>query len=243
MREQNQNILIIGAGFFSQRAHIPIVKKFFSKKNIFLFDERIKLASLVAKKFNINQLSSINNKYLIENKIQTALICYKRERSFYYSKKLLNKNINLLCEKPVVFNYNNLKYLINLSKKKKIIFKICYQKNFFNSVIFLKENMSKFIKKYGKINHINFELFNGNMRCGKKSFCRTKESIQDKKKDEKCLKPITKKRIINYKIFLNRYIHSINLFHSLIIISLSFFQMQMFLFSSVIIITIPGTIK
>ena len=82
MREKNQNILIIGAGFFSQRAHIPIVKNFFSKKNIFLFDERIKLASLVAKKFNINQLSSINNKYLIENKIQTALICYKRERSF-----------------------------------------------------------------------------------------------------------------------------------------------------------------
>lgn len=215
MKIKNQKILIIGAGFFSQRVHIPIVKKFFTNKNIFLYDERLVLAKLVAKKFKINQFFSINKNDLIKNKIKLGLICYKRERSFYYSKKLLKYNLNLLCEKPVVLDYKNLIYLINLSNKKNKIFQICYQKNFFNSVIFLKKNILKLTKQYGKISQINFELFNGDMRFGKKSFCRTKEKIYNTEIEENNLKNISKKYLINYKIFSNRYIHSINLFHNL----------------------------
>ncbi len=215
MKIKNKKILIIGAGFFAQRVHIPTVKKFFTEKNIFLYDERLVLAKLVAKKFKINQFFSISEKNLIKNKITLGLICYKRERSFYYSKKLLNYNLNLLCEKPAVLDHKNLKYLINLSNKKNKIFQVCYQKNYFNSVIFLKKNISKLIKQYGKINQINFELFNGDMRFGKKSFCRTNEKIKDKEIEENNLKNVSNKNLIKYKIFSNRYIHSINLFHNL----------------------------
>ena len=49
----------------------------------------------------------------------------------------------------------------------------------------------------------------------KKSFCRTNEKIKDKEIEENNLKDVSKKNLINYKIFSNRYIHSINLFHNL----------------------------
>ena len=84
----------------------------------------------------------------------------------------------------------------------------------FTSVKFIKNNLRRLIKKYGDITHIHFELFNGDMRQGTRSFRRTKEKITNKSIDEK-IKGVPKKLEINYKIFTNRYIHSINLFNSI----------------------------
>ena len=48
-------------------------------------------------------------------------------------------NLHVLAEKPVVFKKENLIKLMNESKKKKIVFQICYQKRFSQAIIFLKK--------------------------------------------------------------------------------------------------------
>ena len=209
-----KNMLLVGAGYFAQRVHLPVIKKLKLKSKIFIFDERQNLAKLVAKKFKLNFVDKLNQSFIKKNHVDFALVCYTREKSFYFSKKLLQFNLNVICEKPAAFELENIKKLILLAKKKKKIFRICYQKNFFNSVKFIKKNLKRIIKKYGEITHIHFELFNGDMRLGTKSFCRTKEKVLNKSLSEK-IRTVPENLDVNYKIFANRYIHSINLFHNI----------------------------
>ena len=122
-------------------------------------------------------------------------------------------NLHVLAEKPVVFKKENLIKLMNESKKKKIVFQICYQKRFSQAIIFLKKKILEQEKKYGSIKTVIFELFNGDMRNGTKSFCRTKEQINyGIRPYADSIKLANKSNLTNFKIFINRYIHSINLF-------------------------------
>ena len=209
------NILVIGAGFFSQNVHIKCLKKNKIIKKIFIYDERKKLAFDASKKFKISLLSTLNQKSLKEKKIKKVLLCFQREKSYHYSKFLLNLGIDLLCEKPAVLKKKNLVSLLKLAKRKKSVFQIGFQKTHDQKIIFFKKKINFFIKKFGKIHFANFELFNGDMRWGKKTIVRTNEIILNQSYDEKTDYISNKKKEIMYKIFINRYIHSINLFNFL----------------------------
>ena len=120
-------------------------------------------------------------------------------------------NLHVLAEKPVVFKKENLIKLMN-SLKKENSFQICYQKRFFRQLFFEKKILEQ-EKKYGSIKTVIFELFNGDMRNGTKSFCRTKEQINyGIRPYADSIKLANKSNLTNFKIFINRYIHSINLF-------------------------------
>lgn len=210
------NALIVGAGYFSQRIHINALKKNKKIKKIYLFDERKKLQDLVAKRFNLECLRSFNLKEIKEKKIKLTVISFVRELSFYYTQKAIKMNLHVLAEKPVVSKKENLMKIIKESKKRKRVFQVCYQKKFSPAIIFLKKNMHKMEKAYGSIKTVIFELFNGDMRNGTRSFCRTDESIKYRSRPQKDLiKLKNRSNLINYKIFINRYIHSINLFSNI----------------------------
>ena len=145
------NILVIGAGYFSQRIHIPTLKKNKKIKQIFVFDERTKLAELAKKKFNIQKLDMISEKKMRENNIKNVILTFNREKSYYYAKKIVSMGLNLLAEKPAAHSLINLKQLILLSKKKRSKFKICYQKTYFKSILYLKKNLVNLEKKYGRL--------------------------------------------------------------------------------------------
>ena len=208
------NALIIGAGYFSQRIHIKTLKNNKKIGKIFIYDEREKLAKKVAERFKIEIIKSLNLSEIKRNKIKVAILCFVRDLSFFYALKCLKLNLHLLAEKPVVQSKKNLEKLIFMAKKKRKVFQICYQKTFSPAIKYLALNLEKFEKVYGKLRIVIFELFNGDMRKGTRSFCRTTEKINYKKRnlnDEKKLKILKNK--VKYKIFLNRYIHSINLFN------------------------------
>lgn len=210
------NALILGAGYFSQRIHINTLNKNKKIKKIFLFDERKKLQDLVAKKFNLECLNSFNLQEIKEKKIKLVVISFVRELSFFYTQKAIKMNLHVLAEKPVVSKKENLIKIINESKKRKKVFQICYQKKFSPAIIFLKKNIQKMEKNYGSIKTVIFELFNGDMRNGTRSFCRTKEKIKHGSRSQKDLIKLKNHfNLINYKIFINRYIHSINLFSNI----------------------------
>ena len=210
------NVLVIGAGYFSQRIHINILKNNKKIGKIFIYDERVKLAEKVAKRFNLEILKTFNFSEINKNKIKVAILCFVRDLSFFYASKALKFNLHLLAEKPVVQSRKNLEKLISTARKKKKIFQICYQKTFSPAIKFLSQNVKKLEKIYGTLRIVIFELFNGDMRNGTRSFCRTKEKINyinRDLRDEKKLK--LKENKVRYQIFLNRYIHSINLFNYL----------------------------
>ena len=194
------NALILGAGYFSQRIHIDTLKKNKKINKIFLFDERKKLQNKVAKKFNLSCLNNFNLQEVTKNKIKIVIISFVRELSFFYTYNSIKMNLHVLAEKPVVSKKENLIKLINESKKRKKVFQICYQKRFSQAIIFLKKKISKLEKNYGSIKTVIFELFNGDMRNGTKSFCRTKEKIKygtRLKKDS--IKLRNKSYLINFK--------------------------------------------
>ena len=58
------NALIIGAGYFSQRIHINILKNNKKIGKIFIYDERVKLAEKVAKRFNLEILKHLTSQKL-----------------------------------------------------------------------------------------------------------------------------------------------------------------------------------
>ncbi len=208
------NLLLVGAGYFAQRVHLRYLKLNSNIKDIYIFDERQELAKKVAKKIKITNLPEINKDIIKQKKISICLVCFNRDKSYHYSKMALNYDLHLLSEKPVTYNKKNLLKLIKLSKRKKKLFSICYQKIHHLNILHFKKNIENFKKYYGKITKVNFELFNGDMRCGTKSFCRTKEKLNNKN-IEKLDSLIPSKISTNYKVFLNRYIHSINLFYHL----------------------------
>ena len=61
---KNYNILIIGCGFFSQNIYLPIVKFFFKKDQVFLYDERPILKKKTSNFFGYNYLYKLSKREL-----------------------------------------------------------------------------------------------------------------------------------------------------------------------------------
>ena len=68
------NVLVIGAGYFSQRIHINILKNNKKIGKIFIYDERVKLAEKVAKRFNLEILKTFNFTEIKRNKIKLPFL-------------------------------------------------------------------------------------------------------------------------------------------------------------------------
>ncbi len=193
-------ILLIGCGFFSQNIYIPIIKKLFKEKNIFFFDERVKLKKKTALKYNCRYIEKLNRNILKKEKITHCILCFDRNRSYYYCKFILNCGINLFAEKPICSSSQNLNKLLLIAKREKISFASSFQRTHDRKIIFLKEKIRN-IKS--KLIEINCNFYSGNFRHNKKTIIRTLEKIKNLKK----LKNVNK---ISFLIFLNRYWHIIN---------------------------------
>lgn len=197
--KKNQNVLVIGNGFFSQNIYLPILKLFFKKDQIFLYDERKILKKKTSEFFGYKYLNNISKSELKKNNIKICFLCFERTKSFYYAKKILSAKIHLFGEKPLCDNFNDIKFLKRLSEKNKVIFDGSFQRLFDKNVVNLKNKIDN--SKSLKLECI-FE--SGNFRHNKKTLIRTNEKLK-LSKNKKDL------NFISYLIFLNRYWHIVNL--------------------------------
>jgi len=195
----NHTVLVIGCGFFSQNTYLKILKSFFKKKNIFVFDERINLKKKTAKYFGYKYLSNVNSKELRLKNIQICFLCFDRSKSFVYSKKILKNKIHLFAEKPVCSNSKNLKLLINLAKKSNLVFYGSFQRLFENKIKYIFKILKN--KQYKKLKIIS-SFRSGNFRFNKKTLIRTNEILK--------IKTTANKDKVGFLIFLNRYWHILN---------------------------------
>lgn len=185
--------------FSSQNIYLPILKLFFKKNQIFLYDERKILKKKTSEFFGYKYLNNISKSELKKNNIKICFLCFERTKSFYYAKKILSAKIHLFGEKPLCDNFKDIKFLKRLSEKNKVIFDGSFQRLFDKNVLNLKEKIDN--SKPLKLECI-FEF--GNFRHNKKTIIRTNEKL-------KLPKNIKDLNFISYLIFLNRYWHIVNL--------------------------------
>ena len=107
---KNSKILLIGCGQIAQNMHLPAILESFKKDNISILDNDLNTLNSVAKSFNIK--SSFNNISNIDfNDYNYVVLAVPYQLNYDILNILLDYNIKVLCEKPVVSNYKDYQLL------------------------------------------------------------------------------------------------------------------------------------
>ena len=153
-----KKIAFIGCGFTSQISHLPSFYKIKNCKIIAIAEKRKKIANYICKKYKIRHHYSDHEELLKnhKNELDGVVIIVRREETYKLAKFFLKNNINVFTEKPMAKTYLQCKDLHNISKKKKLIYQIGYNKLFDDGIILAK----KIIKKNNLGNLIYFRYHN-----------------------------------------------------------------------------------
>lgn len=107
---QNNRILLIGCGLIAQSMHLPAILKFFNKEEISLLEKDLKTLKKVRKNFDIktsySKMSEIDF-----NQYSYVVLAVPYQLNYDILNILLDYNIKILSEKPVVSNYKDYKLL------------------------------------------------------------------------------------------------------------------------------------
>jgi hypothetical protein len=203
-----KNCAVIGCGKAFQILHMKNIQE--NYKIISVYDPRPNLLNAISKKLSIKKKFNNIESLLKKTQVKIFFCFLPRDISFSAIKKIIKKkNIILFLEKPPILFIENLLKIKSLINKNKIKIKIGYMLNYDKNVLRLKE----IIKKENLINYFNGSFsINYNIRSNK--YINTKENYITKNLpiEKKILfKKVSKKKLIAYKIFLNRYSHLINL--------------------------------
>jgi len=206
-----KKIALIGLGYTAQIAHLKCI--LYSKNCILttVFDERQNLKEKVKNRYNIkNALKNLDDIDNYKNDIDIVILCIDRFKQATYLEKILKYKFHVICEKPFSINSKKSNELVKLSKKNKLSCMIGFMK--------IHDAGSQKFKMEIKKNLINSKkgffkswLFGGDLRNGAFWRIRTNEKIIKGNELKLVNKVIKKKNRLSYLIFLNRYLHSLNL--------------------------------
>jgi predicted dehydrogenase len=206
-------IAFIGAGFIGQLCHI---QNYYENKNceiVGLAETKKKLCNLVAKKYDIPNTFHSHLDLLKSNiNIDAVVIVVNRHLTEKIVYDCLKKGINVLTEKPTSLNYSSAKKLVNLSEKKKLIYKVGYNKIYDEGVVLGKKIFDKLYSsnELGKLVFVRAHRYSGTGYCNQFGYFKTNEKIKFKFKDTSP-KWLPSKLKNQYLSYLNLYCHNINL--------------------------------
>jgi predicted dehydrogenase len=107
---KNSRILLIGCGSISQNMHLPAILNFFKKDDISILDNDLKTLKAVQISFDI----PVSYSDIVEvdfNNYKYVVIAVPYQYNYDILTKLLPFDLKIMCEKPVVSNYNDYKIL------------------------------------------------------------------------------------------------------------------------------------
>lgn len=142
------NIGIIGFGLIGKKRYFNRYKS----KLIAISDK--KKIDLKFSKFQISNEDLISNKL-----IDAVFICTTHSNLFNLSLSALNNNKHVLVEKPGSLKPNELKKLINISEKKKLIFYVGYNLRFHPAILKSQEIINK--KLLGSLMYLKISYGHG----------------------------------------------------------------------------------
>ncbi|MDN5304019.1 MAG: scyllo-inositol 2-dehydrogenase [Fusobacteriaceae bacterium] len=97
----------------------------------------------LSKKFNIKKIYTNYDEMLNDSSIDFIYIGIINPLHYEYTKKALENNKNVICEKPFTKNSNELKELVNLAKSKHLFLFEAITTLYSPNFIYLKENINK----------------------------------------------------------------------------------------------------
>ena len=109
---------IIGLGFVTQLAHLPVLHYNKKIKIISICDANKKLVKKIGNKYNIKKYYTSYKEMITKNKLDGVVLAVNRENTAEISEYVLKNKINLLTEKPSALNSNKAYRLTKNSKKK-----------------------------------------------------------------------------------------------------------------------------
>ena len=135
-----KKLCIIGYGAHTKKTLIPSFKKLNNKYLKIISSKNIKLDFEIYENLNV-ALNNLDKKNFFYN-------CTPPNQHFSTSKKILLNGFNLIIEKPICLNINQLQILTTLAKKKKLILienmmyfqtkQFKYFNNIFSSIVHIK---------------------------------------------------------------------------------------------------------
>jgi predicted dehydrogenase len=142
--------LVIGTGSIGQRHIKNLISLGYN--NIEIFDTNKLLAKKIAKKFSINNLSSLKF-----NDVKCTLICTPPTSHINFAIKAIENNSHVFVEKPLSNKLELIPILIKKAKRKKLNIFVGYVFRFDKGLLKVKKELE--VKKIGKI--ISFDAYEG----------------------------------------------------------------------------------
>ena len=148
-------IAIIGAGKVAKNVHLPSWNKISNVSVVGVIDKDIVKARTFSKVNNIKYYSNSLVSLLKITNLDAVDICTSNKSHHQIIVDSLNRNLNVICEKPFTLKAKNIDEIIKLSQKNKLVCLSAQHQRFRLPSIKLKELMNK--KKLGDIYSIHVE--------------------------------------------------------------------------------------
>ena len=151
MKKENKiNFLIVGCGSIGQR-HIDNLLSL-GQKNIKIYDTDCVLVKKISKKFNVEQLKTLDFK-----NINCTLICTPPSTHLSIAKKALTESSHIFIEKPLSNSLKDVNNIIKIAKKNSLNIFVGYVFRFDYGLQKIKKLLTQNI--VGKI--ISFDAYEG----------------------------------------------------------------------------------
>ena len=103
---KNSKILLIGCGQIAQNMHLPAILKFFKRKNVAILEKDINTLKSACSSFKI-ETSYKDMSEVDFNNYSFVVLAVPYQLNYDILNILLEYDIKILCEKPVVSNYKD----------------------------------------------------------------------------------------------------------------------------------------
>ncbi|MAH97752.1 MAG: oxidoreductase [Euryarchaeota archaeon] len=208
-------LAFIGAGFNGQIGHLKSFSKIKKCEFVALAEDREKLRSLIKKKYKFKKVYKTHQELLKKEKeLDGVIIVTKRNMTAPIAHDCIKKNINVFTEKPMASTYKQAKKLVKLSRDKKVLYKIGYNKIFDPVVWKAKDlfNSQKITKDLGRIIMVKSHRLSGSGYPKKPNYIDTKEKNTKSEPSWPSAPSWMKKKYFkDYEKYINLYSHNINM--------------------------------
>lgn len=203
----------VGSGFVGQVAHLPSFSTIKNVEITGLAELREDLRKKVVNKYNIENEFK-NHKELLEyGKFDGIIVIVRRNHTATIAKDILEAGFNLFTEKPMASILSQGKSLVEIAKKKKLLYVVGNMRRHDEGVNVAKQYFDKFMIKKNLGNLISFRsyCYAGGDYCNIDGDIKSK--IPAPKENFLPLAPkwVDKKDTYNFEKFLTFFVHDINL--------------------------------
>jgi len=157
----------VGAGFMSQMAHLPSFTEINDCEVVAIAELRPKLREKVADKYRIPKRYSSHKELAEDEEVQAVVALLPYLLNPDIAIYLLEKGKDVMVEKPMAFNSQQAKAMVEASKKEERILMIGYMKRYDPGVQLARRLIDDFLSsgELGEPTFVRVHIFGGDWIC------------------------------------------------------------------------------